>query len=242
MANLINLFRLQQTETQIEELEEELATMESTLQTKAPLETAQAEFDAANAKKRDAERMLKDAELALASLESEKKAVEKKLYGGTVNNSKELTQLQSEIGILDKRREKLDEKVLSAMDNLDSTVNVLSQKETVLKEAKTRFDEEIGLQGAKRDKLTKQLHDLNARRDTAIKSVEEPLLEEYLLLKKTKRGVAIAAIQKNSCGGCNMGLSEGSIGRAREYELVHCASCGRILFMDKEVSKSIGEF
>lgn len=236
MPNLANLFRLQQIENEIESIAEELAGIESLYATKGAFDSASAEFEKANARRRDAERILKDAELALSSLETEKKNVEKKLYGGTVNNSKELTQLQRDLEQIDKRREKSDEQVLRGMENLESIVGEWKEKEMALGEAKARFDEEVGIAGTRKEKLEKQLSDLNVRRRQLSESLEPSLLELYQALKKKKRGLAIVPIQKNACGGCFMAVSESAVSRVKDLELTYCSSCGRLLYLEMSSS------
>lgn len=235
MANLIVLYRLQQADKQIDEIERELLALEGVLPGQEELESARKAYEESRSRKREADRKLKDAELELASLESEKKRVEEKLYGGKVTNAKELSQLEKDLDQLVKRREKLDERVLMGMEAVEKSDRELSGTESAFRGVEARAEGTRRALAERQERLRRQLEDLKARRQQLAESLESPLLEQYRGLRERKGGVAVVKLQKNSCGGCFMLVPESSIQKVRVLELETCSSCGRILYLDKEV-------
>jgi len=56
-------------------------------------------------------------------------------------------------------------------------------------------------------------------------------LERYEALRQQRRGVAVAEIRDNACDACGTTLTAALQQSARHAaELVHCPTCGRILF------------
>ncbi len=189
----------------------------------------------AQSEKREADRLLKDAELELASVEAEKKQAQDKLYGGKVTNSKELSQLEKDLQQLDRRREKLDEQVLRGMDKIEKVNKEFSTKEQACNEVRTRCEADQSAHETRKEQLAKRLAELQTKRDTFTQSIDETLLERYANLKARKGGLAIVKVQKNTCGGCFMQVPESSMQKVKVLELEYCSSCGRILYLDKEM-------
>lgn len=233
-VNLIVLYRLQQMDRQIEEVTQALESS-STSNGKTELQDVEKRFETVQARKRDEERILKDAELELATLENEKKTVQTKLFSGKITNPKELSQLEKELEQIDKRREKLDDRVLRQMEKLEHTGIEAKTQQTVLDKTRVSFEEDRNVKETHRAQLEKQLNDTQTRRDALAQTVEESLLELYNALKKRKGGLAVVKVQKNSCGGCFMQVPEGSLQKVKALELEYCSSCGRILYLDKEM-------
>lgn len=235
MANLIALYRLQQVDRQLEEASQELNSLNSSDSGSNDFKEAEAALEKGRGEKREAERVLKNAELELATLETEKKQTEDKLYSGKITNSKELSQLERDIQQLTKRRDKLDEQVLNGMEKLENANQTLKVKEKLFEEAKSTLEREKNARESRVARLSQQLEELKLRRENFTRSLDEMLLEQYASLKERKAGLAIASLKKNSCSACYMMVSESTIQKVKTLELEYCSSCGRILYLDKEI-------
>lgn len=235
MANLIALYRLQQVDKQVEEIDKELQALADFDSGNSDYAKIEPTFEAAKAQRRDAERLLKDAELKLAALESEKTQSESKLFSGKITNSKELSQLERDLSQLGKQREKLDEQVLRAMDALEKANQDFFVKEKHLQESKIELEKEMNTRATRKENISRQLGGLKERRQSFSQALDESLLELYINLKERKGGLAIAKLQRNSCSACYMAAPQGTIQRVKALELEYCSSCGRILYLDKEM-------
>jgi len=234
MANLTVLYRLQQSDLQLEDNAEALSRLEGSSEGSEALRQAEAAWEKAKAEKREGDRKLKNAELQLASLENEKKQTQEKLYSGKVTNSKELSQLEKDLESLGKRRSQLDGEVLDFMDKLEKADALLVSSERKLAETKSQDAESHAAGESRKAELQKLRGELEARRQSLVQSLDEAILEKYQDLRKRHAGLAIVKLQKNSCGGCFMLVPESSIQKVKVLELEYCSSCGRILYLDKE--------
>ena len=154
-----------------------------------------------------------------------------RLDAGQVSAARELASLQSEIESLHRRQGDLEEVVLELME----------RKETL----DSRHDELT----AERDSLGNETAAVAARRDAAVKEIDEQtakasdqrgsiavevpadLLALYDQIRKTK-GVGAAMLRAGRCEGCHLSLNAADLNMIRASapdEVVRCEECRRIL-------------
>ncbi len=158
------------------------------------------------------------------------KDTEKKLYGGKIFNSKELSSLQQETDDLKKRRSALEDKSLGLMDQLDDTRKAISSNKEELAKLETQWQ-------AQQKQLVAELEQLKAAQ-TALEDNRKQLLAlfdadtvvTYQELRKRK-GLAVAKVEQGICQGCRITLPNTDLQRAKSGGLVRCSSCGRIIFL-----------
>ena len=159
-----------------------------------------------------------------------------RLDAGQVSAARELASLQSEIESLHRRQGDLEEVVLELME----------RKETL----DSRHDELT----AERDGLGNEMAAVAARRDAAVKEIDEQaakasdqcgsvasdvpadLLALYDQIRKTK-GVGAAMLRARRCEGCHLNLNAADLNVIRASapdEVVRCEECRRILVRTPE--------
>jgi hypothetical protein len=172
----------------------------------------------------------KSAEWEIDDLTTKIKDIEKKLYGGKIFNSKELSSLQQETEDIKKRRSALEDKSLGLMDQVELTRKaIVSSKDELAKQ-------EIQLQ-TQQQQLTAELVQLKAAQ-TALEDkrkqiavlIDADTLFTYQELRKRK-GLAVAKVEQGICQGCRITLPNTDLQRAKGGGIVRCSSCGRIIFL-----------
>ena len=159
-----------------------------------------------------------------------------RLDAGQVGAARELASLQSEIESLRRRQGDLEEVVLELMERREELVS--------------RRDELI----AERDSLGSQTAAVTARRDAAVREIEEQagkasdqrasvaaevppdLLGLYERIRDS-RGVGAAALRAGRCEGCHLTLNTVDLNQIRASapdEVVRCEECRRILVRTPE--------
>ena len=154
-----------------------------------------------------------------------------RLDAGQVSSPRELENLQSEIGSLERRQSDLEEVVLEVMERLEG---VTGRRTSLTAEQAT---------------LAGQLEEIAARRDAALAEIGEQtgkasdrragiaaevpadLLGLYDRLR-AQHGVGAAALQNGRCEGCHLTLNTVDLSRIRAAppdEVVRCEECRRIL-------------
>jgi uncharacterized protein len=153
------------------------------------------------------------------------------LYGGKIQNPKELQDLQNEISSLKKYLARLEDQELEAMifcDQLDLDLNKALE---IQKSAQGEYAEKQSRLLGEQLQLNKTKEKLLAERNAAAPSIQSENLEIYLKLRKTKRGIAVASITEGACTGCGSNLTPAEWQAARSpRQVVYCSSCGRILY------------
>jgi predicted nucleic acid-binding Zn-ribbon protein len=172
----------------------------------------------------------KSAEWEIDDLTTKIKDIEKKLYGGKIFNSKELSSLQQETEDIKKRRSALEDKSLGLMDQVELTRKaIVSSKDELAKQ-------EIQWQ-TQQQQLTAELVQLKAAQ-TALEDkrkqiavlIDADTLFTYQELRKRK-GLAVAKVEQGICQGCRITLPNTDLQRAKSGGIVRCSSCGRIIFL-----------
>jgi predicted nucleic acid-binding Zn-ribbon protein len=100
-----------------------------------------------------------------------------------------------------------------------------------LNEAQSVFATRVALSKGEFTSLEKKKDNLLTEKHAVIQNLEEEALQKYEVLRKTKRGLAVALVSEQSCTGCGSMLTPADWQAARSPQrLVLCATCGRILY------------
>jgi predicted nucleic acid-binding Zn-ribbon protein len=115
MSAAMGLYRLQQVDSQIDGIQARQQTIRETLQNDLKLQAATQAFSAAESSHKEASRTLKQTETEVEKQRIKIEQTESSLYGGRVQNPKELQDLQKDVVSLKKHLDTLEERELEAM-------------------------------------------------------------------------------------------------------------------------------
>lgn len=227
------LILLQQIDTEIDKLEtrkENLPERSNYEKSLAELKETQREL-AKKIKEQESEgKKQNKLEGELERISFKVKAEEDKLYGGKIQNPKELMSIQEEIKMLQRERDGLETEYLKGLDvleQLDKEVELLNEQEkrfsTRTDELKIAYDEVLG-------EIDKKLAELGKRREEIVKGVEKGTYQLYEKLRKEKGGLAVALVKDGVCQGCGVEIStEEEDLMFKEERIWRCEHCKRIL-------------
>ena len=231
MSAALGLYRLQQVDSQIDQIQARLKAIQQTLENDLELCGANEKFAAAERKQRDAEHTLKLSEAEVEKQRIKIEQTEASLYGGHVHNPKELQDLQKDIASLKRYLETLEERQLEAMMAVESTEKDLQAAKTDLERVQSNLKEQNRDLTLKSETLQKDFERVNSERQAIITDIANQTLNIYEQLRKQKRGIAITTVADNSCEACGTTLTPSQKQSARSTsQLFYCPTCGRILF------------
>jgi uncharacterized protein len=231
MSASLGLYRLQQVDRQIDHTRSQLDNIRRTLENDAELQQAFKEVETAQASHHYAGHALKNAEAEVASQRIKIEQAESSLYGGKVQNPKELQDLQKDIASLKKHLVTLEEREFDAMIKVEGTENNLQSAKTKLELVQARLGNEHKKLIEDQSALEIILEQLAEEREASLAPIESNLLQIYENLRQQKRGVAITEVSDNSCASCGATITNSLQQNARsQKQLAHCPSCGRILY------------
>jgi predicted nucleic acid-binding Zn-ribbon protein len=233
MRGMDRLLDLQTTDTSIDRLEHRRGQLE-----------AGEDLAVARKQMEDAESRLGELRLALDSVTAESSRLEheidsmgrkledeqKRMYDGSIANTKELEALQHEITNLNDRRSRAEDQLLELMvrrDELDARATSADQDATA---ARARVEEIGGDAANELDEIAARLEELRATRTALVSEFDEELLELYEDLRRQKKGVGAAAIVDGVCQACHEKLSAVELDRLKRADgIKRCEYCRRIV-------------
>jgi len=231
MSASLGLHRLQQVDRQIDHARSQLDNIRQTLENDAELRESLKQLETAQADHHRAHHALKNSEAEVQALKIKIEQAESSLYGGKVQNPKELQDLQKEIASLKKHLATLEERELEAMIKAEDTDNDLQNTKTKLELIQARLGSEHKKLNADQSALAIKLEELAEEREATLAPIESAMIQIYENLRQHKKGVAVAEISDNSCASCGATITASLQQNARsQKQLANCPSCGRILY------------
>jgi predicted nucleic acid-binding Zn-ribbon protein len=158
------------------------------------------------------------------------KDLETKLYSGTVRNPKDLSGLQTEIEHLKISLGQVEDQALGVIGQADDLRAAAAGQTRALAEIEERWKADQASLRAEGTRLTSDLKALTPRRQAATGGIAGPVMARYDELRRIRRGVAVARIDRNMCLGCRTTLATSEVQKARQGQVAYCSSCGRILY------------
>ncbi|MCH8339944.1 MAG: hypothetical protein IIA51_00085 [Chloroflexi bacterium] len=231
MSRSSGLYRLQEIDLDSDRLKERLEEIRVSLDDSieiSQLRAGLAENESSMATVRSAAvRAKNDVEDQRLKLQN----TERGLYGGSVQNPKELEDLQMESESLKRHLETLEDLYLEVMLEQDEVERAMGASSASLQAAEADQAVLHAELISERENIDGRLANLEAEREVASASVAGQDRKAYENLRDRLGGVAVVVLNGDSCGVCGLTLSASSrqlVGSGDD--LIHCIQCGRILY------------
>src|SRR5436309_1932396 len=136
---LADLYELQQVDSALDLAKRQFQALDPGRAEQAATETARTLHERMTREHHNTAGDLKDSELELQAVEKKKKDFETKLYSGKVQSPKELQAIQEEIEALGRQRGRLDDRILTLMEQLELRRTEEAQAEMKLQTAEAEL-------------------------------------------------------------------------------------------------------
>ncbi len=231
MSEIFKLYRLQQVDSQLDQLNQRLEEIEKILGDDQEMQTAMQALEQAKTQRLENEQALKFAEEEVRQQQIKIEHNQASLYGGTITNPKELQDLQAEAASLGKQLSSLEDKQLEHMELLEqSQSEELSAQEGLSQLSKTKHSQHGELLSEQQNLLMDQ-EKLETEAAATTSSIPPAELSLYRKTRQTKNGLAVAKIENRACSACGNQLSQALLQAARtSKEPTRCSTCKRILY------------
>jgi len=231
MSASLGLYRLQQVDRKLDRARAQLDSIRKTLENDTELRDALAKADEAQKELHRVKNDLKNAEAETQSQKIKIEQTESSLYGGKVQNPKELQDLQKDSASLKKHLATLEERELESMLKAENAETFMQNAKDQLEKIQSRLGDEHKKLLDEQGRLMKDIERLGEEREASVNPIESNLLITYEELRKQKRGVAVADFSDNTCASCGSTLNASIQQNAKSSnQLAYCPSCGRILY------------
>lgn len=230
MATAKQLYQLQEFDLTIESDEKalkektnQLGESQAVIDARSKVNSAQRRLDELRHKQRSLEWDVDD-------LTSKIRAGDDQLYSGRIRNPKELASLQQEVEAFKAKRDRFETALLEIMDQVEAEQKNAVNAASEFKKVETDWQIHQHKLSAEIEALKSKLADQRQKRQSHSADIDPKSLELYNALKKAK-GQAVVRVEQGICRGCRISLPSSDLQQARSGNLVHCSSCGRILFL-----------
>jgi predicted nucleic acid-binding Zn-ribbon protein len=187
---------------------------------------------------------LEDLDAQVAKFESEIDAVRQReerdrslLAAGTVD-AKQLTELQHELGTLERRQSSLEDSLLEVMERREELQSQQAGELAEIDELQSRLTDAQRACDEARTKIDQLRHQSVSRRDELVAELDADLVALYER-QRVRGGAGAGLLQGRRCGACRIEIDKGELARisaAAEDEVLRCPECGAILLRVKGTS------
>jgi hypothetical protein len=234
LANLQEIDRRnRERELELAELERQSNELLSTLESKRQqVAGTRAESGSANSRRRELEAQLQDAE---------SKNKERRMRLGRIRNDKELVVAQREIEVAKEANSRLEEEILTLLEQTEAVDGGLREAETELGELEGRVAKHGEHAKARIRMLRAEIDGDREERESIASRLNIPIRKKYEQIFARRGGVAVVEVRRGICLGCNMHLPPQLYIEIQKALDVHiCPSCNRILYWRAEASNEMG--
>ena len=170
----------------------------------------------------------------VAEVAGHAKAVEEKLYSGSVRAPKELSALQEEIRILRARQAEIEGREMALLEEIEQVEDEIARNRKARASLSVEARAVIAALRNAEAAIDAELEQIGAVRTSRLAGVAPEWIATYEKLRGRERlrGRAVARLADGGCSGCHMKLPvlEYNTMKARPAEaLLLCVHCGRML-------------
>jgi len=215
--------RNRERELELADIERETKSQQALLDEKRlTVETLRAELATVGTRRRDLE-----SQLAL----EEQRMKERRMRLGRLRNDREVAALQREIELAKESNARLEEEVLTLIEQVEALEGSLRASEEELKAVQDSLAK-LGETGDGRSRqLRAEIAGDSSERNALAARLSEGIRKKYEQLFARRNGIAVVEVRAGNCRGCNMSLPPQLYIRIqRRVEIEYCPNCQRILY------------
>lgn len=230
MAELETLVQLQAIDSELDQRAARLEAIKAALGPTDEVRAARRTLEGTRARLAQGESRQRALEADVEDRSYKIKQLETKLFSGTIKVPKELTALQTEIQHMKETLGGVEEEALAAMGDVDDLRATAAAQSRELEGVEARWTASQADLRREQAESTAAVEALRAKRPPVVAAVSAPMVAKYDELRRIRRGLAVARVDRNTCLGCRTTLATMEVQSARQGKIAYCSSCGRILY------------
>ncbi len=231
MSRPQSLYRLQQVDSQLDQIHLRLHKIENMLAERTTLQQAEKRAEAAHGALETTQKALRQAETKVRDQRIKIEQTEAVLYGGLVRNPKELQDLQNEIGALKRYLATLEDSQLEVMLAVEEAQEAYQADQNFLNQTRERYESRDAELMRERALISQNAQTLENQRLAILEAALPEDLQIYDRLRKQRGGMAVALVKERACSACGSTLTAALNQAAHSPTQINtCESCGRVLY------------
>lgn len=166
------------------------------------------------------------------------KKYQQQMYSVTTN--KEYDAISSEIEIKEKEIEETETKVLEIMEQEENLNRQIQQTEEQLRQLRADLQEKDSRLTNKIKENEQELDKLLREKKSIVEQIDKPVYANYERIRKGRSGIALVEVKNYTCLGCFATIPAQAVVEIRKNDkLIHCETCGRILYCTNDGALAI---
>jgi predicted nucleic acid-binding Zn-ribbon protein len=151
-----------------------------------------------------------------------------------VKTNKEYQSILKEIETLEAKNSRLEDEVISLLDELDRLETAVKTKEGELNVSRLRYEEQKAKLAEELNSLAEELTVCLRKSDELKGKIPADVLRKYEQIKGIGRGLAVVSVWKEVCGGCHMSIPPQLYNELQKSTtlLNTCPNCNRIVYWE----------
>lgn len=225
------LYDVQQADAELSRLRKALVGLDTGDELAAQVEQAQQELVDLRERHRGTEKDSMDSDLELKSLQEKRSKSEGQLYGGTVRNPRQLSDLQGEVKLLSREIGKVEDRILELMEALEAESAGIHGREGELADMQERLAAVRSKHDSAGSRLRREIAELEEKRSAEAARVGPELLKRYERIRERSGNLGLVKVSGTTCPGCQVTLPSELVKRlGASRQALTCENCGRLLF------------
>lgn len=225
------LYALHLVDEQLLQLDRAFRKLDDGTAARAALSAAQDDLTRAEETLKKTRVQVAAAESALKANETKQTQLNKRLFGGSVVNTREAEAVEHEIAALKAAAGDFETEILEAMDSIEATEKAAKSYRASVEACEAALAAVLAAYERDCAALRVKAVDAKSRRETAAAPISAPVMARYLSARKRTKDTGIAAVDGHMCEGCHMQIPAIDILHLRNgTDIENCDNCGRILY------------
>jgi hypothetical protein len=221
---------LQSTDLQIQQLENKMAEGAGDLDArKAAIKQYRQDiieyterYDTGEKRQRELEGMLEDGITRLKDRQAKQM---------NIQNDREYHSILKEIEDTKQQNKQREDELVLLVEQTESIKAKINELENLCASEENALQEEIGKVASVAKDLESKKEKIQKTRDKQAKKVDSKFLKRYEMLRERRNGLALAAVTKGVCRGCNMNIPPQLFNNLlKDEEILSCPTCNRMMY------------
>ncbi len=230
MTTTKELYLLQEMDLTLDGLREVQAKVEEELRSGPQVEPVETALEEEKERLPQVQGEHKARQLEVESLRERSSRLEQQLYGGEVTNARDLKSLEQEVENVRQQLEQQDSDLLELSVQAEESQQRLDSLERELSDGLAAWKAREAELQAESERCNSEVKEASAKRQGLAATLDAAAVQRYEGLRRAKRGLAVAKVERGLCQACRMSQPTQIQQRVRSgTQTVLCTSCGRML-------------
>ncbi len=231
MSQSFNLYQLERIDTRKDQLIHRAEQVQIEIEDRTSIDLLENILKDLEAKREDLLDHIGDLDQDIQNKKIKVSQSEASLYGGKVQNPKELQALQAEIESLCKFVADKEANLSSMMSEFESIEKDLFQTQADLGKELSSKEKQKNMLMLENHNIFKDLEKVDSERLVAVSQIKAEHLITYEKIRKKKKNIAVSIVEDDTCSACGVSITPSEWQAARSPDVVvFCPSCSRILY------------